>query len=347
MQDFRNYYTILGVDRKASDAEIKQAYRQLARRYHPDLNPGNNEAEENFKMIGEAYEVLSDATKRSQYEQFSRYWRQPGFQGNGANSKNGRANRPQPTSADFSEYPDFNTFVDQLLGRQYNQYSNVSNGAVPRSPAATRQASGRSSASRTSSRTATLNSDSYRPGKTKTAYTVSRPSAPKNTEARLSVPLERAYVGGRERIRLEDGRSLEVTMPPAMVTGQRIRLKGQGMDGGDLYLKIEVTPSDFYQLEGIDVYCELPITPSEAVLGGQIEVPTLDGPVKMNVPAGVRSGQRLRLANRGYPNDRGERGDQIIAITIIIPKTLTPEEKELYEKLRTVETFNPRSELPY
>ncbi len=343
MQNFRNYYDILGVDRTASEADIKQAYRQLARKYHPDLNPGNKSAEETFKTVGEAYEVLSDAAKRSQYEQFSRYWKQPGFQTKGgANGKsaNGRTNRSPSANGDFGDYPDFNTFVDQLLGRQYDERANGANVATapPRTASSTRT-------SGSSTRTAG-DREGYRPGTTKTAYTVSRPG-PKNTEARLSVPLERAYVGGRERIRLEDGRSLEVNMPPAMVSGQRIRLKGQGVNGGDLFLKIEVTPSAFYRLDGIDIYCEVPVTPSEAVLGGQIEVPTLDGPVKMSVPANVRHGQRLRLANRGYPGDDGDRGDQIVELQIITPKNPTPAEKELYEKLRQVETFNPRADLPY
>jgi curved DNA-binding protein len=331
MQNFRNYYDILGVDRNASETDIKQAYRQLARRYHPDLNPGDKAAEEKFKIIGEAYEVLSDADNRARYEQFSRYWRQPGFQSKGGNNgkpANGRSNRGS-ANADFSEYPDFNSFVDQLLGRQYER----SNGVEPpvRATPGSRTAPDR---------------EAYRPGTTKTAYTVPR-SAPKNTEAQLSVPLERAYVGGRERIRLEDGRSLEVTMPPAMVSGQRIRLKGQGINGGDLFLKINVTPSEFYRLDGIDIYCEIPVTPSEAVLGGQIQVPTLDGPVKMTVPPGVRHGQRLRLANCGYPNDEGDRGDQIVELQIVTPKNPSPAEKELYEKLRQIETFNPRANLPY
>ncbi|WP_338038344.1 DnaJ C-terminal domain-containing protein [Neosynechococcus sphagnicola] len=150
-------------------------------------------------------------------------------------------------------------------------------------------------------------------------------------------------------MRLEDGRSLEVNMPPGMVSGQRIRLKGQGVNGGDLYLKIDVAPHSFFKLETWDIQCQLPITPSEAVLGAQVEVPTLDGLVKMTIPPGIRSGQRLRLANKGYPNE-GEgqrspsehRGDQIVELQIVTPRELDPQERELYEKLRRLETFNPR-----
>jgi curved DNA-binding protein len=324
MQNFRNYYDILGVAKEATVDEIKKSFRRLARQYHPDLNPGNKQAEEKFKDLNEAYEVLSDPAKRSQYDQFAQFWKQNGFQTSASRAAGFRnwgrsGDRPAESSeVDFGEYRDFNSFVDQLLNRR------TSNGSS--APSGTR--------------------DVYRPGTSRTAYTVPSRNTRRDAEARLSVPLEKAYSGGRERIRLEDGRSLEVNMPPAMVTGQRIRLKGQGVAGGDLYLKIEVSPHPFFRLEGADVACQVPITPSEAVLGGPIEVPTLDGLVMMNIPAGVRSGQRLRLANKGYPAPSGKRGDQIVEIQLAVPKEPTAQERELYEKLRQLEAFNPRADLP-
>ncbi|MBF2002093.1 MAG: J domain-containing protein [Synechococcales cyanobacterium C42_A2020_086] len=315
MQNFRNYYAILGVSRDATIEEIKKSYRKLARKYHPDMNPGDKAAEEKFKDLGEAYEVLSDASKRAQYDQYSRFWKQSGFQGSAPRAKTwGNRSGNRDDDMDFSQFRDFNSFVDELLNRHPEKTST------------------------------TTERDPYRPGKTKTAYTVSRPS-PRNAEARLTVPLERAYTGGRERIRLEDGRSLEVNMPGGMMTGQKIRLRGQGVAGGDLFLNIEVPPHPFFKLDGIDIYCQLPITPSEAVLGGPIEVPTLDGLVKMMIPAGVRSGQKLRLGGKGYPIE-GERGDQIVEVQIVTPRDLSPTERELYEKLRQLETFNPRANLP-
>ena len=153
------------------------------------------------------------------------------------------------------------------------------------------------------------------------------------------MPLERAYIGGPERIRLEDGRSLEVNMPGGMVSGQRIRLRNQGIAGGDLFLKITVSEHEFFKLEGDNIACE-------AVLGGDIEVPTLDGWVKMKLPPGVISSQVLRLAEKGYPDGRGGRGDQLVEIKIVPPKNLNDEERELYEKLRQIETFKPRRDLP-
>jgi curved DNA-binding protein len=323
MQNFRNYYAILGVARDASVEEIKKAFRRLARQYHPDLNPGDKQAEEKFKDINEAYEVLSDASKRAQYDQFGKFWKQQGFQGAARAATRAwdtARDRGASGDVDFSEFPDFNSFVDQLLNRRVAQTSAASSNGSSR--------------------------DYFRPGTTKTAYTVPRPTR-RDAEARLTVPLETAYQGGRERIRLEDGRSLEVNMPPGMVTGQRIRLKGQGVGGGDLYLKIDVASHPFFKLEGSDILCQLPISPSEAVLGGQIEVPTLDGLVKMTIPSGVRSGQRLRLANKGYPTGNGStRGDQIVDIQIVVPRDPTPEERELYEKLLQLESFNPRADLP-
>jgi curved DNA-binding protein len=315
MQNFRNYYDILGVSRDATAEEIKRSYRKLARQYHPDMNPGDKAAEEKFKDISEAYEVLSDTAKRAQYDQFSRFWNKGGFQaGNAPRSKtwNRSAGRTTADEVDFSQFSDFNSFVDQLLNRRTN-----GNDAVR---------------------------DPFRPGTTKTSYTVSR-STPRNAEARLTIPLDKAYLGGLERIRLEDGRSLEVRMPPGMITGQKIRLQGQGVSGGDLFLRIDVAPHPFFRQEGTDIYCQVPVTPSEAVLGGVIEVPTLDGLVKMKIPAGVRSGQKLRLSGKGYPVE-GHRGDQIVEIQLALPRDLTPQERELYEKLRQIETFNPRDDLP-
>jgi curved DNA-binding protein len=319
MQNFRNYYDILGVPKETTAEDLKKAFRRLARQFHPDLNPNDKSAEERFKDINEAYEVLSDPSNRSKYDQYGRYWKQRGFQEATRSPSNrgwnGRAgDRTAPEGMNFDEFSDFNSFVDQLLNRR--------DAPIP------------SGTSR----------ESYRPGTSKTTYTVPR-STRRDAEARLTVPLEKAYTGGRERIRLEDGRSLEVNMPAGMVTGQRVRLKGQGVGGGDLYLKIEVSPHAFFQLDGADIVCELPLTPSEAVLGNPVEVPTLDGLVKMSIPPGVRSGQRLRLANKGYPKASGTRGDQIVEIQIVIPKEISEPERELYEKLRQIETAPPRDHL--
>ncbi|MEM9542185.1 MAG: J domain-containing protein [Cyanobacteria bacterium P01_E01_bin.42] len=323
MQNFRDYYRILDVEPDASGAEIKQSFRRLARRYHPDLNPGDRVAEDTFKDINEAYEVLSDPYKRSQYDPM-RDWHN-----NGKKRKPAKRTTTKRTVAeefDPRSYKDFDRFVEDLINRSPD-ISERPPSSVKVDPRA---------------------KDAFRPGVKKTEYTVretsnTRPKErPRNIEARLILPLEKAYRGGQERIRLEDGRSLEVEMPPAIVNGQKIRLRGQGVNGGDLYLKITVEPHSFFELQGADIFCRLPLTPSEAVLGGPIEVPTLDGLVKMNVPAGVRSGKRLRLANKGYPRGNSSRGDQLVEIEVIFPTEVGPEEKELYEKLRQIEVCQPR-----
>jgi curved DNA-binding protein len=299
-QNVLDYYGILGVNKNAPSEEIKQAYRRLARRYHPDANPGNKAAEEKFKDINEAYEILSDQTRRVQY--------------------------------------------DRTLSQKGGTRPSVVN---PFSRNRQESKSG-------SSERINIDNNDYRQTTIKRERVVT-PSRPvrRDIEAKLTLPLDKAYRGGREKIRLEDGRSLEIEMPSGMVDGQRIRLKGQGIEGGNLYLKITVARHPLFNLQGSDIYCKIPVTPSEAVLGSAIEVPTLDGLVKVTVPSGVRSGQRLRLANKGYPlqssdkdgSNNARRGDQLVEIQIVTPKEISEAETELYEKLRKLEQFNPRENI--
>jgi curved DNA-binding protein len=284
MQQISNYYEVLGVPRNATSEEIKKAFRRLARTYHPDVNPGNKAAEEKFKSINEAYDVLSDEQRRTEYNRSLLGKRKPARPvGNG----NG-------TRSEFDLW-------------KFKDFSNA-------------------------------------PPKRTKVVSSPRPLR-RDVEAKLTIPLEKAYQGGKQRIRLEDGRSLEVDMPAGIVDGQKIRLKGQGIDGGDLYLKINVARHNFFEVQGIDIYCQIPLTPSEAILGGPIEVPTIDGLVKMTVPKGVKPGQRLRLANKGYPSNGGQRGDQLVEVIIAIPPEPTEAELELYAKLRELESFKPRQNL--
>ena len=288
MQEVRNYYEMLGVNKNASSNEIKKAYRTLAIKYHPDRNLGNKAAEEKFKDINEAYEILSDQTRRVQYDQ-------------------------SLSKRNFINKTGFGNF-------------------------------GRNNATADRSRVR-VNSQDFRPGTSKRTRVVGNRSTRRDIEAKLTLGLDEAYRGGNRKIRLEDGRSLEVEMPERMVNGQRIRLKGQGIEGGDLYLKITVARHPFFEIQGENIYCQVPVTPIEAILGSAIEVPTIDGLVKVSVPNGVRSGQRLRLANKGYFGKSGTRGDQLVEIQIVAPKEISPEEKELYEKLQDLEQFNPRKNI--
>jgi curved DNA-binding protein len=331
-QDIRNYYELLGVTRDATAEDIKQAFRRMARKYHPDLNPGDKAAEDKFKDISEAYEVLSDASKRSQYDKFTGFWRR-----NRNKSSSNNTPRERATDEDFND--EFDTFIDRLLGRKKEAANSNSKARSERQNQRDYRTTDRQE------RRAPEDPD--RTNARRTFTESAPPPRPKNLEAELTLPLDKAYLGGRERITIqEDGRALEVDMPPGMLSGQKIRLRGQGIAGGDLYLKINVAPHQFFQLEGIDIYCQLPVTPAEAVLGGFVEVPTLDGLVKISLPASIISGQKLRLAGKGFPGEDGVRGDQLLEIQIVVPKTLLPIERELYQKLRDIETFNPRLDLP-
>jgi curved DNA-binding protein len=376
MQNFRNYYQILGVPKDATADEIKKAYRRLARQLHPDVNPGDKSAEDRFKDINEAYDILSDLDKRAQYDRFSKFWKQKGFQGkpgvrlpNFKTWGNSKSNSKKTADdVDFSDYSDFNKFLDQVLGRRREvrmatandapltssepwntaskKTSYVANSREPRREEPRREEPRREESRREESRREeSRREEPRREESRREVREIDDREIRQDIEARLTLRLEKAYAGGTERIRLEDGRSIEVTLPPAMVSGQRIRLRNQGIGGGDLYLKITVSPHPFFRLEISDICCELPLTPCEAVLGGDVEIPTLDGRVKMKLPPGVTSGKRLRLAGKGYPTGNGDRGDQLVEIQVLIPKEISDEERELYEKLREVESFKPRQDL--
>jgi curved DNA-binding protein len=322
--NFRDYYALLGVNKNASADDIKKAYRRLARKYHPDLNPGDKTAEAKFKEITEANEVLSDVDKRTQYDRFGQYWKQ---------SEQPRANNPRSNpgtapgsnrnadfnTVDFGQYNNFDDFVNELLGR-FNNSSNPS-------PAGAKAAAPEGFATNPSSSSANnLGGD---------------------REATIVLSLSEAYKGVQKSFNLGT-ETIKVRIPGGAKAGSRIRVRGKGnintynKQRGDLYLTVELQPHPFFKLDGEQLTCEVPVTPDEAVLGAQIEIPTPDGMVTVNVPAGVRSGQSLRLRGKGWANPRGERGDQLAKIIIATPKTISPAERELYEKIRAARSFDPR-----
>ena len=321
MNNLPNYYELLDVPPDATVEDIKRAYRRLARKYHPDLNPGDKQAEETFKRLVEAYDVLCDPQQREKYDEAHQARNKKTRRQTKVSTA--KARRNSRVANNQSDNSNFNPFAKEKVPKER------------RTP-------------QTSRRTTPDDRKAYRPGTRKTAYKAEaeepQKERPRDVEARLKLPLEKAYRGGKERIRLEDGRSLEIDMPSGMIDGQQMRLRGQGLGGGDLYLTITIADHCFFKLQEKDIFCKVPITPSEAVLGGAINVPTLDGLVQMSVPKGVKSGQRLRLAQKGYPVD-GERGDQLVEMQIVVPTEPTEAEKALYEQLKAVETFNPRDSL--
>jgi curved DNA-binding protein len=319
--NFRDYYALLGVNKNASADDIKKAYRRLARKYHPDLNPGDKTAEAKFKEITEANEVLSDTDKRSQYDRFGQYWKQS--EQPKTNTRSTPGNTPTDfNSVDFGQYNNFDDFVNELLGR-FNNPGNPN--------AAGAKASGtRATGAKTSGDGSTSN------------------NVGGDREATISLSLTEAYKGVQKSFNLGT-ETIKVRIPGGAKSGSRIRVRGKGnvsnynKQRGDLYLTVELQAHPFFRLEGEQLICEVPITPDEAVLGAQIEIPTPDGMVTVNVPAGVQSGQSLRLRGKGWANPRGERGDQLAKITIATPKAITPNERELYEKIRSTRSSNPRS----
>ncbi|MCW5313212.1 DnaJ domain-containing protein [Nostoc sp. KVJ3] len=304
--DFKDYYAILGVSKTATPEEIKRVYRKLARKYHPDLNPGDKDAETKFKELNEANEVLSDPEKRQKYDRFGQHWNHPGY-----------TEAPPPSSTnvgttDFDQYGDFDSFINDLLGRSRGK-------------------------------TSTGGFDNFNGG--------FRSQAPApDTEAAIALTFSEAFHGVQKRLQLDD-ETINVRIPAGAKPGSRIRLKGKGRPSpfsqqrGDLYLTIEVLTHPFYRFEGDNLVCDIPIRPDEAVLGAEISVPTPDGSVTMKVPKGVRSGQSLRLRGKGWTLPKGGRGDLFAKLQIVTPQDLSAIEQEYYEKIQANTSFNPRTQL--
>ena len=320
--DFKDYYKILGVSKSASPEEIKKAYRKLARKYHPDLNQGDNQAEQRFKEVNEAQEILSDPEKRAKYDQYGQYWQQAAA---------GASPRTGGMGTDFAQYGGFEDFINELLGRF---------GGMPRDMG---------SGSRTYTyRTA----DPGGFGGFETAFNgggfSNMPVA--DTEAAITLTLAEAFHGSLKHLQLNN-ETIKVRIPPGAKPGSRIRIRGKGQinpysqQRGDLYLNISLQPHPVFKFQGDNITCEVPITPEEAVLGAEIKVPTPDGLVAMKIPPGVDSGQSLRLKNKGWKTSRDRRSDQIVQLKIVTPKKLTNQEREYYQKLRQASSFNPRQSL--
>ncbi len=327
--DFKDYYSVLGVSKTASQDEIKQAFRKLARKYHPDVNPNNKQAEAKFKEVSEAYEVLSDPEKRQKYDQFGQYWKQAGqgFPNGGAGAG------VDMGGFDFSQYGSFDDFISELLGRF--------GGA-----AGARPGGSQSYSYRTSTR-----ANPYGGFNDFGFQDASTSAATQDSEAIISLTFAEAFHGIEKQLSLGN-EIIKVRIPAGAKTGSKLRVRGKGpvnplnQQRGDLYLKVELKAHPFFQLEGDNLVCEVAIAPDEAVLGASIDVPTPENTTaKVNVPGGIRSGQSLRLRGKGWVLGNSGRGDLLIKIAIATPKDLTQPERELYEKLRNIRSYNPRSNL--
>jgi DnaJ-class molecular chaperone len=344
MAKSKDYYEVLGIQRGASEDQIKRAYRKLARKFHPDLNPGDKAAEEQFKTLQEAYDVLSEPENRKLYDQYGENWRAvkagagappPGWEGAGRSASGGGQ---RAGGFDFSDF-DFSNFRTGG-GSGFDIFEEMFGGA------------GRGRARR-SGRGA-------------------------DVEAELELSLEEAHRGGRRTLQmqvadvcptcggtgLKDGKpcetcggsgqvlkpkTIEVNIPPGVRDGSTIRLAGQGGMGsngsepGDLYLHIRLRPHPVFTVKGDDLEGELPIAPWEAVLGAKVEAPTIEGKVELTIPPGAKSGQRLRLRGQGLNKRKDGRGDEYVRLKIVVPKEVSDEERRLYEELKRVSRFKARS----
>ncbi|HVS02686.1 MAG TPA: J domain-containing protein [Thermoanaerobaculia bacterium] len=326
---YKDYYQILGVERGASDKEIQRAYRKLARKYHPDISK-EPEAENRFKEVTEAYEVLKDAEKRKKYDQFGSAWKQA--QQTGA---------PPPGW----EHVHFGGFRPGAGGDFHFDLGDLGGGAPGSFSSFFEMLFGQGTEGFAGSRAA-----GGRPGGARGAPFVRRGS---DQEARVQISLEEAASGGERSLTLTDPasgeqQSLRVRIPSGVKPGQRIRLAGKGGPGsgggppGDLYLILDILSHARFTLEGNDLHTVVPITPWEAALGGSAEVATLEGPVTVKVPAGSPSGRKIRLRQHGFPDPRSGRGDLYAELRIVVPPTLSDRERQLFAELAKASTFDPR-----
>jgi curved DNA-binding protein len=309
---FKDYYETLGVSRSATEKEIKTAYRKLARQFHPDANKGNKQSEEKFKEIAEAYEVLKDADKRKRYDTL------------GANYKAGADFRPPPDFGGFSfDFGDlggaspFSDFFEMLFGQSFGS----SGGAG---------------------------------GPFRTAGSPGASRRKIDQEADIELSVEELAKGTTRTLQISGAgmkqRTLEVKIPPGVRAGSRVRVAGGeqganlGQGAGDLFLRVKVKPHPYFTIDGDNLVAELNLSPAQAVLGSEAMVNTLEGPVRIRVPAGTQNGRLLRLREKGLPKLKGgQKGDQLVRVKITIPATVTDEERQLYEKLAKIENARQTS----
>ncbi|MGA9350683.1 MAG: DnaJ C-terminal domain-containing protein [Anaerolineae bacterium] len=314
--EYKDYYKILGVDRNAEEKGIKKAYRKLARQHHPDVNPGDKAAEERFKDINEAYEVLSDPEKRQKYDQLGSSWQQW--------QRTGR----DPSGFDWSqwfsgaqpgggrvrvEYADLGDLGDLFGSGGFSDFFRSVFGGM---------------------------------GAPRTGWTQAQQARPRQGQdytQPVEITLEEAFQGTTRTIQ-KDGRRLEVKIPPGVVTGSKVRVAGEGSPSiaggasGDLYLEVKVLPHSTFEREGDDLRCEVPVNLYTAVLGGEVKVPTLSGDVMLNIPPETQGGRTFRLRGKGMPNLRNpkKRGDLYARLRVQVPQKLSQREKELFRELASL-----------
>jgi DnaJ-class molecular chaperone len=307
----RDYYEILGIPRDASEADVKKAYRKLARQYHPDRNPGDKTAAAKFKEIQEAYAILGDKQKKANYDRFGAAEPMPGGNPFGG------------AQFDFSGAGiDPEVFQSGDLGELFRRMAGArgggGEGGVDLGELFGRAAAGGGSGRRRRAR------------------------QPESVEAEATVPFTAAALGGTVTLEI-DGRQIELKVPAGVEEGQKLRLAGQGPDGSDLHLRLKIEPHPYFRREGNDVTVEVPLSLPEAVLGASVEVPALDGSrLSVKVPPGASSGSKLRLKGKGIKG-----GDQYVEIKVVVPKPKDDRSRELIEEFARLNPQDPRAGVPW
>jgi molecular chaperone DnaJ len=376
MAGTKDYYQTLGVRREASADEIRKAYRRLARKYHPDLNPGDKAAEEKFKQVQEAYDVLSDAKKRKMYDQFG-FYSESGFPGGGAPPGGGGPGFGFG-GFDFSEsfgggqsgFGGFSEIFNEFFGRR----SRAPQQPHPEKGSDLEYALNISFWQSIQGTQVRLNIDRFdacaacrgtgsAPGGTTTCSNCNGTGNVSQLAGAMRFSLTCPRCGGSGKVsnvchvcrgegRLQTNDTVEVRIPPGAANGSRLRVAGKGNAGaaggppGDLFITVRVDPHPFFEREGDDIHVRVPITVSEAGLGARIEVPTVDGRALLKIPQGTQNGQKFRLRERGVFNSRkNTRGDQIVEVVIVAPDVRDERTRELLRQLAQIEQTNPREEI--
>lgn len=308
--EYKDYYKILEVDKSATEGEIKKQYRKLAKKYHPDLNPNDEKAQEKFKEINEAYEVLGDAEKRKKYDQF----------GSGYNFYNGQ--NFDPSQYGFGNGSYTYTSTDGNFSDFFNMFFGGMGG-------------GGQSSSRMGGMGG-FDLGNLFGGKRASKREPSRQSY----ESELDITLEEGYHGISKNISLNFGGqniSMEVKVPKGILPGKKLKVKGEKWGiNGDVLFKINFIDDGKNRLEGLDIVSKLDLLPWQTALGDKVIVNTMDGRIKIDIPKAISSGKKIRIPKKGYKDMKGNQGDLYIEINIVHPPKLSEEEIKLYEKLKEI-----------
>ena len=358
MAEKRDYYEVLGVSKTATEEEIKKAYRSLAKKYHPDLNPDNKEAEEKFKEVNEAYETLSDPTKRSQYDQFGHAGPQQfgggaygggfdgfggindifeAFFGGGARRGGSASSSTRPRQGDDIEQTVTIDFMESINGCKREIKVNVEEECSSCGGTGAFSKKDINVCGRCHGRGSVIVEQNSLFGRIQTQTT-----CPKCGGKGQEITRKCDSCGGKGRVR--KAKDITITIPAGVADGMSMRIEGKGYAGynggpnGDLYIHVRVKKHEDFVREGDDIYLEIPISVTQAVLGDNIEVPTVYGNVSLKIPAGTQPNTKFRLKGKGAKNVRSRiNGDQYVTVKVEIPTSLSSEEKSIFEQLRKTE----------